>query len=111
MLASVYGISRANETCEGEANSQAYTYIHAGMHNPIYIYIIPERPPSAVFVNGNPCRMQQMPPSLEQPWTIILYSDEITPGNALAADNKRKVWGVYRALLSISSHACVSNSF
>eukprot|EP00438_Fugacium_kawagutii_P029032 Skav201323 [mRNA] locus=scaffold4795:9662:11098:+ [translate_table: standard] len=29
------------------------------------------------------------------PWTIILYLDEISPGNQLKVTNKRKIWAIY----------------
>ena len=35
------------------------------------------------------------PPSPEQPWSIILYSDEVTPGNPLTILNKRRFQSIY----------------
>ena len=35
------------------------------------------------------------PPSPSRPWGLIVYSDEITPGNQLLNDNARKVQAVY----------------
>ena len=40
-------------------------------------------------------RLAVQPCSLERPWSIILYSDEVTPGNPLAVDNKRKLQCIY----------------
>ena len=31
----------------------------------------------------------------EKPWGLILYSDEITPGNVLSHDNRRRFWAFY----------------
>ena len=31
----------------------------------------------------------------ESPWGLILYSDEITPGNVLSHDNRRRFWAFY----------------
>lgn len=38
-------------------------------------------------------------PSPAQPWHIVLYCDEITPGNPLRPDNKRKVTAFYASFL------------
>ena len=35
------------------------------------------------------------PPSYERPWRLIVYSDEIIPGNVIAARNVRKLWVLY----------------
>lgn len=35
------------------------------------------------------------PPTPERPYRIVVYADEITPGNALKADNRRKTWAFY----------------
>ena len=41
------------------------------------------------------------PPSAQSPWTIIVYGDEIVPGNALAHTTNRKCWGFYWSLLEL----------
>ena len=41
------------------------------------------------------------PPSRQEPWTIIMYTDEVLPGNALAHTTNRKCWGVYWSLLEL----------
>ena len=38
------------------------------------------------------------PPSADDPWGLIIYADEVTPGNILAVDNRRKLWGFYAAV-------------
>ena len=48
------------------------------------------------------------PPSLQAPWTIIAYGDEILPGNALAHKTNRKCWGIYWSLLELGP-ATLSN--
>ena len=40
-------------------------------------------------------RLIAAPPTPETPWRLILYSDEVVPGNVLSHDNRRKVWVVY----------------
>jgi hypothetical protein len=42
--------------------------------------------------------LQAHPNSLNTPWGLILYSDEITPGNQLLALNTRKCWAFYWSL-------------
>ena len=39
------------------------------------------------------------PPSLSNPWSLILYADEITPGNQLGYKNQRKFWAIYSSVL------------
>ena len=40
-------------------------------------------------------RLAVHPCSLERPWSIILYSDGVTPGNVLASTNNRKLECIY----------------
>ena len=40
-------------------------------------------------------RFSKSLPSPETPWDIILYSDEIVPGNQMSYDNRRKLWAAY----------------
>lgn len=35
------------------------------------------------------------------PWRLLLYADEIVPGNPLRPDNKRKVWVIYASWLEL----------
>ena len=37
-------------------------------------------------------KLRRHPCTRERPWHVILYSDEVVPGNALANENLRKVW-------------------
>ena len=41
----------------------------------------------------------------DRPLNIVLYGDEITPGNALAHTHKRKSWGIYWTLLEFGPAA------
>jgi hypothetical protein len=45
------------------------------------------------------------PPSPETPWSLILYSDEVTPGNPLATHNKRKFHAIYWSFLEFGANA------
>ena len=45
------------------------------------------------------------PPSPEKPWNIILYSDEVTPGNPLSVSNTRKFQSVYLSFLEFGVNA------
>ena len=38
---------------------------------------------------------QEQPPTAEKPWNVLLYSDEVTPGNQLNAANHRKIQTIY----------------
>ena len=48
-------------------------------------------------------RLAQHPSTPENPWRIILYTDEVVPGNALSHDNRRKVWVVYFSFLELGA--------
>ena len=39
------------------------------------------------------------PPNLATPWNMIIYTDEITPGNPMAYKNPRKLWAIYWSIL------------
>ena len=39
--------------------------------------------------------LERKPSSPENPWGMILYSDEVVPGNPLSFDNLRKAWAIY----------------
>ena len=43
--------------------------------------------------------IEQHPPSLAKPWSLVLYTDEITPGNQLAYKSHRKFWAIYWSVL------------
>lgn len=45
------------------------------------------------------------PSSVEEPWELILYADEITPGNAMAYKIERKFWGFYWSVAQFGSAA------
>lgn len=45
----------------------------------------------------------RFPVSAASPWRLIFYCDEVTPGNQLAQDNKRKVWAFYFSFLELGS--------
>ena len=47
-------------------------------------------------------------PTPSAPWTIVLYSDEIQPGNTLAQTLHRKCWGWYWSILELGP-ATLSN--
>ena len=40
-----------------------------------------------------------MPCTPERPWRIVLYTDEVSPGNQLSVANNRKMWLVYFSFL------------
>ena len=50
-------------------------------------------------------RLLEKPSSPEQPWTIIFYTDEVTPGNPLATDNKRRFHAIYWSFMELGVNA------
>ena len=51
------------------------------------------------------------PPSPSKPWTLIVYSDEISPGNNLKVDNRRQLQGVYHSFLEFGPAALAKEDF
>ena len=50
-------------------------------------------------------QLQIYPSSPENPWRLVLYSDEVTPGNVLNPNNERKFQAVYFTFLELGIHA------
>ena len=50
-------------------------------------------------------QLQRAPCTVDSPWHIILYSDEVTPGNVHAPLNKRKFQAVYWSFLELGPAA------
>ena len=50
-------------------------------------------------------RLTDRPATPEDPWTIVIYSDEVTPGNPLACANERKFQAVYWTFLELGVNA------
>ncbi len=63
---------------------------------------------SAAFAALMKQRLEVCPTSYEHPWNVILYSDEVTPGNPLKTANERKFQAVYFSFLELGPHALSS---
>ena len=50
-------------------------------------------------------KYDEQPCSPEDPWNLVFYADEITPGSALKADNLRKIQAVYWSFLEFGGAA------
>ena len=64
---------------------------------------------SASFATLFRSRLQINPSTPENLWNIILYSDEVTPGDPLAHDNKRKFQAIYRSQKTPKLHKTKQN--
>ena len=51
------------------------------------------------------------PCSAEEPWSMVVYQDEITPGNVHKQDNQRKMLGVYWTILEFTAAAISKEDF
>ena len=49
-------------------------------------------------------RLAATPSTFENPWDLVLYSDEICPGDPLSADNRRKVQVIYFSFLQFGQN-------
>lgn len=55
------------------------------------------------FANYFIAKHNKRPSSVERPWRIVLYTDEVSPGNQLKVDNRRKVWVIYWSFAEFES--------
>ena len=69
---------------------------------PFLVYSIEAAEPFSKFVQW--CLMAT-PSTHDRPWSIIVYGDEVTPGNPLAYSNPRKVWATYWSFAELGSAA------
>ena len=56
-------------------------------------------------------RLQATPCSVEKPWRLCLYSDEVVPGNQLGIFHSRKVWVIYFSFLELHPHLGNENAW
>ena len=50
-------------------------------------------------------KLQEHPSTPEAPWNLLLYSDEVTPGNQMAPMNNRKFQAVYWSFMELGFNA------
>ena len=50
-------------------------------------------------------KLLEKPPTLDDPWNIVMYTDEVTPGNVLAVVNNRKFHAIYWSFMELGSNA------
>ena len=53
------------------------------------------------FSNLMEKRLQESPCNIDHPWKLVLYCDEVVPGDAMIASNVRKVWVIYFSFLEL----------
>jgi hypothetical protein len=56
-------------------------------------------------------RLRVHPNSIDRPWRLALYADEVVPGNPLAVVNRRKVWVLYWSFLELHPLLHYENSW
>ena len=52
-------------------------------------------------------RLASTPSAHDAPWRIVMYSDEVVPGNQLSVHQTRKIWVIYWSFLEL--HPCLSD--
>ena len=50
-------------------------------------------------------KLKETPPSIDKPWRLVAYTDEVTPGNPLAQKNNRKFQAFYWSFLEFGLSA------
>ncbi len=56
-------------------------------------------------------KVKSTPPSVEKPWRLVMYADEVVPGNQLATRHARKVRVIYFSFLELHPHLSNENSW
>ena len=49
--------------------------------------------------------LTRTPPTILRPWRLVVYTDEVSPGNQLKAQNSRKLWAIYWSVQELGSRA------
>lgn len=62
------------------------------------------------FANALEECMDRCAPTSQRPYEFILYADEVTPGNPLKADNRRKYWCFYVGLKTLGVETLCSET-
>ncbi len=55
--------------------------------------------------------LRKHPNNFETPWSLTLYFDELTPGNVLRPDNRRKLMAVYMSFRELGCHCLCKAEF
>ena len=50
-------------------------------------------------------KLKETPPSIDKPWRLVAYTDEVTPGNPLAQKSNRKLQAFYWSFLEFGLSA------
>ena len=111
---------------DDESGSWSNSYGHMIQHvqvplegNPSKTCSVPFIPPSVLlahcaqqepFASFLKERLQSKPCSHSQPWNIITYNDEITPGNTLKVVNLRRTQAIYWSVLEWGHRSLSSES-
>ncbi len=48
--------------------------------------------------------LRDHPNTYNSPWSMVVYFDELTPGNVLRPDNRRKIMAVYMGFKELGAH-------
>ena len=70
----------------------------------LYLAVKKSRGLTNLLVN----QLRAKPCTQADPWCLVLYSDEVVPGNQLSAHNMRKVWAMYWSIIELG-HAFLAD--
>lgn len=60
---------------------------------------------SSWFAGKIVAMLAAQPCTVVRPWSLVLYTDEILPGNQLGYKSARKMWGFYWSIMEMGMHA------
>lgn len=116
------GIKRARDTEFDETSSTSYGQVIRPINvgadasgAPLQFWIAEPRSNLYYMINKSTrlesfilATLKRQPCSMNKPWTLILYNDEIVAGNPLLPHNHRKVHAHYYSFLEFGAHALSS---
>ena len=101
-----YGPILQSITLIDKDNAEAVLYIAHPMA--LLVTIVSDCEKFASFFHR---KLRAHPCSHDNPWNLVLYTDEVTPGNPLATMNKRKFQAIYWTFLEFGNAALSREEF
>ena len=118
LTASRSSIKRARED-DLMSKSNAYGTLLQDLRIPLQFVNVPYLSPPALlahlaqqdaFGGFLKKRLEQTPCTHEAPWRLVVYADEVTPGNALKPLNTRRIQALYWTFLDFGPHGMAAEA-
>ena len=101
-----YGPILKSQVIGTDDSGEPCTFWMADSRSTMY-YLISESPKLGDFIRE---KLREHPCSIIKPWRIIIYNDEIAPGDQMLHHNRRKTQAFYYSFLEFGAIALSSDS-